>query len=443
MNKRLVSGIAAAMMAVTVLSGCRGGKNASNEEKITIRMTYGENELDSENRDGDAVFAEFYKKHPNVTIEFEEGGSTMMAKIAANDAPDIIRCTPNDIPTYVNKNVIMPLDDYLAKSELYNESDIYTVALNTFRFDGREFGKGKIYGLPKDWAPNIAFVNKKLFKEKGLRVPTLEEPMTFSEMKTAAEKLTKMNGSNVERFGVVNLTSGFLDLIEQQLNMDGKSMWSEDYKKINLLTPEVKEIAQYWYDLCKNGNTPSSLYSMSGDSISAIAEDKVAMSLAALYASSGIEQNPNKVVETDDIALVPFPVSDTSKKVYNICAPTGAVISAKTAHPDEAFACWEYIHLGELANKRAATGLNLPVKKSIAESIAPKSAYVKNCLDVTKKIADEDFLLPKINPYVTGASGIFNKYWNPALEGAYSLDETLQTIQSEIQILIDEGINNA
>lgn len=444
MNKKILSGLALAVATAAIFAGCGdGGKTASKDEKITIRMTYSATELDSINRDGDAVFAEFYEKYPNVTVEFEEGGSTMMAKIAANDAPDIIRCSPVDIPTYVNKNIIMPLDDYLAKSELYDENDIYPLALNTYRFDGLEFGKGSIYGLPKDWSPNTLYVNKAAFEKSGLRVPSVENPMTFSEMKTAAEKLTIKNGNDVERFGVVNLTSGVLDLIESTLNMEGKSIWSDDFKTINLKSEDAMKVAQYWFDMFKNGNSPSSLYNMSTDGNLAISEDKVGMCISALYAGRGMQENPNRTVDTEDILLTPYPVSDNTKTVYNICTPTGAVISAQTEHPDEVFACWEYIHLGPLVEKRASKGLNLPIKKSVAEKVSPESDFLKENLEMTLKIAEKDFLLPKVNPYVTGAASIFNKYWGPALEGEFSLEEALETIQDEIQILINEGVNNA
>ena len=440
MRKRTIVLTGSALLVVMSVAGCLNKQTGGGEE-VTIRMTYAVNELDGVNRDGDAVFADFYAKYPNCKVEFEEGGTSMMAKIASNDAPDIIRCTPADIPLYVNKNVAMPLDDLLEKSEMFNKDDIYDTALRVFQYDGLEFGKGSIYGLPKDWSPNVMWVNKAALAEKGLRIPTLEEPYTFSEMKQAAEMLTIKDGVNVKRFGILNDTSGFMDLTEYALNMDGKSMWSDDFKKINI-DDDAKEIIRVWFDLFKNGNSPSSKYPLDAGGGQAITQDQVGLYLSALWSGSGMVNNPDATVDVENISLTPFPVSDKSKTPYSICTPTGSVISARTEHIDEVFACWEAIHLGKMSEMRAASGSNLPIQKSVAEKVSLDNPFMKQSLDSVLKLTENETLVPRVNPYVSGANATFNKYWSAALNGEYTLDEALKIIQEEIQILIDEGVQN-
>lgn len=169
MKKRLIGTVLCAAVFVGALSGCGSKDTANDNEKKTIRITYSAGELDGESKDLNVIFADFYKDHPNCEVVLEEGGSALMAKIAANDAPDIIRTNSIlDLPTYVNKNIIMPLDDMLKKSDLYDEKDIFPVCIDCFKYDGKDFGKGKIYGLPKDWGPSSMWVNKSMLDAKRL-----------------------------------------------------------------------------------------------------------------------------------------------------------------------------------------------------------------------------------------------------------------------------------
>ena len=251
-KRQIISGITAVVLLIACLSGCagkNGEKTASGEEKQIIRITYAAGELDGESSDLDVVFADFYKEHPNCEIVLEENGSALMAKIAAGDAPDIIRVKSTEqLATYVNKGIVMPLDDMLAKSELYDENDIYPICIDSFRFDGKEFGKGSIYGLPKDWSTSAMWVNKKMLAAEGLEVPTLENPLTYEKMAQYAKKLTKKKNGKVSVFGLIDITSPEI-IAERILNMKGKSMWSADFSKTNMKDPEVREAFKYVYNM--------------------------------------------------------------------------------------------------------------------------------------------------------------------------------------------------
>lgn len=447
MRKKILSGILAGVTAAALVSGCTGSESGQTEksgEKQTIRITYVAGEIDGQSSDLDIIFEDFYKEHPNCEVVLEENGSALMAKIAANDAPDIIRVKSTEqLPTYVNKNIIMPLDDLLAESELYDENDIFPICRDSFRFDGKEFGKGKIYGLPKDWSTSAMWVNTKMFAEAGLEAPTLEDPLTYDEMAEYAKKLTKKDGDKISVFGLTDITNPDM-IAERILNMKGKSMWSEDFTKTNLKDEEVRKAFKYVYDMKINGYTSSPLYPIDGNGNAEFATGKTAMNMFGLYAGNVYAKNSERTVDFKDMQLCPSPVANDSEPLRVTAAPVGGVISAQTKNIDLVFDCWEYIHLGEPAKKRAASGFNFPVSKSVAESISLEDEFFRNNYEYSLKLADQDYMFVKCNPYVTSASisGVMEKHFTPLLYGQYTFDQAMDLIDSELQMLIDEGMAN-
>lgn len=444
--RKILCTVTALTLMVSGLSGCGNGtkKTSSKNEKQIIRITYSAAELDGESTDLDVIFADFYKDHPNCEVVLEENGSSLMAKIAAGDAPDIIRVKSTEqLATYVNKGIVMPLDDMLKKSDLYDENDIYPICIDSFRFDGKEFGKGKIYGLPKDWSTSAIWVNKAMFAEAGLDVPTIENPLTYDKLAEYAKKLTKKENGKVTRFGVIDSTSPEM-IAERILNMKGKSMWSDDFSKTNMKDPEVRKAFKYVYDLKMNGYASSPLYPIDGNGNSEFATGMTAINTFGLYSGNMYQRNEDRTVDLSDMQMCPSLVVNADEPVKVTAAPVGGVISATTKNPELVFELWEYIHLGKLAEKRAASGFNLPVKKSIAENVTFDNDFNKNNYEYAMKLAELDYMFVKVNPYVTNASvsGVMEKYFTPLLYGQYTFDEAMNLIDSELQLLIDEGMAN-
>lgn len=447
MRKRRLFALAALITAIAAASGCSGDDSATagkSEEKQLIRITYGAAEIDGQSSDLNIIFEEFYKEHPNCEIVLEENGSALMAKIAADDAPDIIRVKSTEqLPTYVNKNIIMPLDDLLAESELYNEDDIYPLCRDSFTYDGKEFGKGKIYGLPKDWSTSAMWVNKTMLAEAGLDVPTIENPLSYDELAEYAKKLTKKDGGKVSVFGYIDITSPEI-IAEKILNGKGKSMWSEDFSKTNLQDQDVRDAFKYVYDMKVNGYTSSPLNPIDGNGNQEFATGKTAINMFGLYSGNVYSKNAERTVDFEEMQLCPPPVVNDKETVKVTATPVGGVISARCKNLDLVFDCWEYIHLGTPAKTRASSGFNLPVSKSVAESVTLSNDFFTNNYNFAMELANLEYTFATVNPYVTNASvsGVMEKYFTPLLYGQYTFDEAMKLIESELQLLIDEGMAN-
>lgn len=168
--------IGALLLAGCLLAGCGSTEKTETkkDEKIKLQVTYSLKELGSDETDVETIFAGYLKEHPNIEIEsIPMSGSNFqmmsMIAIAAGNAPDIIRLSGfEDIPAYVSRKMIIPLDDYIAKSKVIDLND----SVNLFRYDGKERGNGSIYGCVKDWSVDTQlWINKKLFREAGVNIP--------------------------------------------------------------------------------------------------------------------------------------------------------------------------------------------------------------------------------------------------------------------------------
>ena len=171
--------IGALLLAGCLLAGCGSTEKTETkkDEKIKLQVTYSLKELGSDETDVETIFTGYLKEHPNIEIEsIPMSGSNFqmmsMIAIAARNARDIIRLSGfEDIPAYVSRKMIIPLDDYIAKSKVIDLNDLND-SVNLFRYDGKERGKGSIYGCVKDWSVDTQlWINKKLFREAAVNIP--------------------------------------------------------------------------------------------------------------------------------------------------------------------------------------------------------------------------------------------------------------------------------
>ena len=73
-----------------------------------------------------------------------------------------------------------------------------------------------------------------------------------------------------------------------------------------------------------------------------------------------------------------------------------------------------------------------------------RGTLMKNNYEYAMKLAELEYMFVRVNPYVTNASvsGVMEKYFTPLLYGQYTFDESMDLIESELQLLIDEGMAN-
>lgn len=447
MRKRKMRSMLSLILVIVMVMTCVGcgnsestGIDSKKDEKITLTVTVSSAEVGSSE-----IFQKYMDEHPNIIIEevpTSNGDTKLLSMIASGNPPDLIRFAGYDeLPTFVQRGILMPLDNFLADSELFNEDDMFDV-IETCRYDGTSRGNGSLYGIPKDWSPIGLWINKQAFEEAGIPLPSTTEPMTWDEFADIAQKLVKRNGESIERHGFITALP-MPTLLEMYLTGYGKSMWKDDYCSTTLESADTIDAVNYFKAMQETAAMASSLFP-SADSIgtSALKENKVGMVLGGYwfhgsYAGAGTLSD----VE-DDLLYVPAPVG-TNKTSYALDLTCLGIFS-KTEHPEEAYDLLEYLVLEENSvTTRSKIGFNLPVSKKYMDTLPYETEFDKQTLDVVKDcmLPNFDPTAASVSPWIsyTSLTTLFDKFYLPVLYGKTTLESAMKTINGEVEVLVEEG----
>ena len=415
-----------------------GGKN-KKEDTITLTVTVSHTELGDHD-----IYQRYMDEHPGIIIEeipVSNNDTKLLSMIASGNPPDIIRFAAYDeLPLFVQRGLLMPLDDFVAESDGMDIDNMYDI-INVCRYDGKTRGQGSLYGIPKDWGPIGIWINKDIFAEEGIPLPSDTVPMTWDEYATLAQKLVERDGEAIERHGSVTALP-LPALLEMYLSSYGNSMWNDDYSSTTLKTAETKKAVQYFQKLHETGALASNLYPAADYiGISGLLEDEVAMVLSGYWFHGGYGSAGRLDAAAEKLMFVPGPVG-TAGSCYvldQICAG----IFSETEHPEEAYDLLEYLMLAEQGvTARTKVGLGLPVNKIYENTLPYETEFDKQTLDVVKNVQIDTLdLSPRICPYITYRSltTLFDKYYLPVLYKRSTLDEAMESINREAEILIKEA----
>jgi len=187
------------LCCLPIASAIAGG--AKESQPVTVRFTvafdtprfkYYENAM-----------SEFKTKNPNINVVLQnESWTEFWAKLRAQTAsktePDVWLYVQTFGDEWLDKGLLMPLDDYISKAKDMNMSDFVETALK-----GMTKG-GKLYGLPYEGGSTVfTFLNVDLFKQAGIPLPTND--WTWDDAKRIAKeimaKVPTVNGGKVYGFG--------------------------------------------------------------------------------------------------------------------------------------------------------------------------------------------------------------------------------------------------
>lgn len=338
--KRSVSLAAAAVLCAGLLSGCSdgtnpGGKGGNDGEEITLTVTVNRKELGNPD-----IFKKYEDEHPNINISEQPVASNdtkLLAMITSGQAPDIIRVVGvDDLPAFVSRGLLMPLDDMVAQSEVLDLEDLYEVN-SLFRFDGTTIGQGPLYGVVKDWSYDSGiWINKNVFNSAGIPLPEADKPYTYEEFAQIADRLVIKEGNTVKRVGFIS-ASPISTLAEMKLASVGKSIWSEDFKSTTLTSADTRAAFEYWHDLQMSGAMASALYSVTDNiGYTYLANDQVGMVMCGYWMVGNLRQAGYSEDIFDKLMYIPGLSSSGGLEPFVLSA-TGASIFSDTQYPEEAY----------------------------------------------------------------------------------------------------------
>ncbi|OGS21676.1 MAG: hypothetical protein A2252_11770 [Elusimicrobia bacterium RIFOXYA2_FULL_39_19] len=243
MFKRAIIVILSVLVAGVLFVSC-GNKNAlkTENEVVTLRFVIGGADLNY-NKLVEEVCRNFESKNPNIKIRFEPVsgqayGQKLLTMFASNTAPDVFSLEAQNLPSFIKRNAIVPLDSFIEKDKSLDVNMYYPAILEEFTWGG------KIYSFTDSMSPSVVYYNKDLFDKAKIKYPSGN--WTWNEFLEVAKKMTiKDERGIVKQFGAALYDNDVLYFVKAW----GGSLWNKDKSKCVYDTPESRAGLQFLIDM--------------------------------------------------------------------------------------------------------------------------------------------------------------------------------------------------
>jgi multiple sugar transport system substrate-binding protein len=365
----------------------------------------------------------------------------LFSMLAAGTQVDAVRLYGTYMPAYVSKKVALDLTNYFNASTITAVNDLLPVN-DLFVVDGKR------YGMVKDWSPdNSIWINKKLWGEAGVDVPTdFTQSISYQDFRAMSSKLTKREGDRTLVWGTDFTPNEHFMYWMSTTFAQPRHIFNEDFTKIVLLgDPDTYEAAKFVLEWKKEGGLPSAIHPFSSEGGWSGA-DWVGGQAATVqwgYWFGGMAESDQ--VPGEDIYAM---VAPTYGPTYsNPCVSgCGMFVTSSTKNADASWKLFEWFN-GELpAENRAKSGWGVPGLKSMLPLMPVDVPWRKQAYDVVQaEIAKTAVAVIEFTPYTQPSTfhSSWAKFETPYLQNEITLDEMLESIEKEVNISIEEGMDAA
>ena len=196
----------------------------------------------------DSLVGDFNKTHPDIQVTATYTGNydvtlqKIQASKLAGTLPDVAVTEISSVPVLAALGAAQRVDELIASSGGKEFLDRFwpSMLLNC------TYG-GKVYGVPFQRSTPVMYYNKDAFSEAGLDPE--RPPVTWDELISVAQKLTKREGDRTTRWGIELPLEAFNWFYYALTYANGGETLSTDGTKVLWDEPKNIEALQFWHDL--------------------------------------------------------------------------------------------------------------------------------------------------------------------------------------------------
>jgi multiple sugar transport system substrate-binding protein len=375
-----------------------------------------------------ALYREFQKEHPNITVKFqdipsEEARRKLTTQIAGGNPPDVAYIDAGTTSEFAARGALVNLDDYLERSDVASPEDFVESLRDSATHDG------SMYGLPFDGESTGLFYRKDLFEAAGITEP----PKTWDEFLATAQKLTQP-AKKQYGFALFAPSPESAYYWYPWLWQAGGNLLSDDEAKIAFTSPEAKQAAEFYVGLGKY-SPKDLLNSNSYDGRIAFSRGTVGMYVAGAWLAGVLREEFPKI----DGKWATAPLPEGPKGCATTIAGDNVVLFEGGKNQD---AAWKWIEfLTRPESQRMWTiddryGTLLPTRTELLESpdLAEKKPVLKGFAEAMK--CGRPFVK---NPNWPRVEEVLSEQLGKAMYGEQSATQALDAAATEGQELLDRG----
>jgi multiple sugar transport system substrate-binding protein len=352
---------------------------------------------------------------PGVTVNYEpipaDFQTKLKAQMAGGTAPDVFYVDDQLMTAFAPAGQLLPLDDYLTEAGV-DLSSFVPAVIPIFQLDG------KTYGLPKDWGTLGLVYLPKAFADAGIDEPT--QDWTWDDLRTAAKAISDKGtykgfcqGADWARFAPFAFSYG-------------GAYASDDYKTATLDTPEIKQAAQFVYDMYDEGSLVQASDVGASWCGEAIGKELVGMTLEGGWMSNFMRQNYPDV--DWKVSLIPQGPKGRADVMF-----TNAIgVNAATKYPKAAAAFVIFVTGPENQAEITKTGF----------AFSTHSSQIDLVTDANDRAIAEGGLLENSRVAYWGPNtGKVNDVVSKALERVYLRDQTVDEAFAQAQTEAQDALS--
>ena len=205
MKKRLITTVLAAIVSVSMLSGCGSTTNQKSDNGATkatekpIQLTFWHGMGGSTGVALDKLVKDFNDSQKNIVVtsqfqgDYDAALNKLKSSQVSNSGPDVMQCYDIGTKFMIDSKAIVPVQNFI-DSEKFDTSVLEPNLLAYYTVDK------KLNSMPFNSSTPILYYNKTAFKEAGLDPNA--PPKSLTEVDTMAKKLLKKDASGkVTQYG--------------------------------------------------------------------------------------------------------------------------------------------------------------------------------------------------------------------------------------------------
>jgi multiple sugar transport system substrate-binding protein len=305
----------------------------------------------------------FQEQHPKIKINLVnipddgEFDKKVAALYAAKTPPDVININYRRFGQFAIKDVLQPVDTYLANSKVVKAADFYPQSLEAFRFQNKQFC------IPQNLSSLEVYYNKDLFDRAGVSLP--KPGWTWSDFLSAAKTLTKdTNGDGkTDQFGL-GMDPATIRLAPFIWAHGGELVDNLDKPtRLAIDSAPALEAFQWFVDLqAKHHVVPSKQEEATLDDKTRFEQGTTAMYLNSRVETPELRETIQEKFEWD---VAPLPSDKTTATVLH---SDGYCISKDSKNKDLGWAFTEFANGFAGQAELVKTGRTVPSLQKVAES---------------------------------------------------------------------------
>ena len=374
MKRKLLAATLTTAMVLS-LAACGGGSSSSSSDTAASGSgSSGSGELqvniwDNNQLAGLQQIADEWTEESGVkvkinVVDWDNYWTLLEAGASGGQMPDVFWMHSNTAQMYMENDLLLNLDDYIAKDDAIDLANYYEGVVDLYNRDDN----GSQYALPKDHDTIALLYNKAIFDKYGVEYPT--DDWTWEDVRDAAAKITeagKADGVYGYAINTSNNQDGWYNIIYDY----GGQVITDDHKGTTIGSDEAKAGMEMLRQILEV-SAPQTVVAETGT------DSLFNSGLAAMITQGSWMINTfYKAEHHDDYAWAMLPYADVNGngqcdkgERYSAYNGLGWAAAANTANPDAAYSLISYFCSEKAQKEQAALGVTMGGMKGVSEDFA-------------------------------------------------------------------------